>query len=300
MSRLKQILSASQFDRLLIEKLVHHARQKKYTHNMQGKILANMFFEPSTRTSSSFQAAMMKLGGNVLPFHPEHSSTQKKESLVDTLRVIEQYTDVTVLRHPNEKVFEKILPFLKNPIINAGNGGKEHPTQGLLDILTIHEELKRKNLDHLVITMVGDLKHGRTVHSLTKLLLNYEKIHFNFISPPNLQMPNSILEHFKKGDSTYQIEKDYKKHLLNSDVFYMTRIQQERFPNPQEYEEVANCYRLTLEDLKDYPNIVLHPLPRVNEICPQVDSHPAAKYFSQAKYGLYMRMSLLYSVFGFL
>ena len=262
---------------------------------MNGKILANMFFEPSTRTSSSFQSAMLRSGGNVIQFDPEKSSTKKRETLVDTIRVIEQYTDITVIRHPNKDVFDEILPHAKNPIINAGNGGKEHPTQGLSDILTMHEELKRDNLDNLNITMVGDLRHGRTVHSLTDLLLNYENLHFNFISPASLKMPDKITRLFENSSSSFTIDETYHKYISNTDVLYMTRIQEERFENKKDYDDIADSYKLTLNDLSECKEdmIVLHPLPRVNEIAPEVDFHPSAKYFEQAKYGMYLRMSLL-------
>jgi len=303
MSRLKHIISASQFDRSKINLLVQYSRslikRNNYGIDMNGKIMANMFFEPSTRTSSSFQSAMIRLGGNVIQFNPENSSTKKKETLLDTIRVIEQYTDITVIRHPDENVFDELIPHLKNPIINAGNGGKEHPTQGLLDILTMHEELKRIDLDNLNITMVGDLKYGRTVHSLTDLLLNYDNLHFNFISPESLKMPDKIIKLFDGSSSTYNIDNNYNKYITDTDVLYMTRIQKERFESNDEYNKVANSYNLTLDDLNDCNKdmIILHPLPRVNEISTDVDSHPSAKYFKQAKYGMYLRMSLLSYVF---
>ena len=303
MSIIRNILTSSQFDRSSIELLMNFSRKliknpKKYSHLMNDKILANMFFEPSTRTSSSFQSAMMRLGGNVIHFNPEFSSTKKKETLLDTILTMEQYTDITVIRHPQDKVYENLIPYTKNPIINAGDGKNEHPTQGLLDILTIYEELKLEHLDNLNITMVGDLKYGRTVHSLSNLLLNYENIHFNFISPDSLQMPNKIIEMIDNSSSTYTIDTQYQDYLSNTDVLYMTRVQEERFENIEDYKKVANFYNLTVNDIPNENMIILHPLPRVNEISVDVDNHPNAKYFDQARYGMYLRMSLLNYALG--
>ena len=296
----KHIISARQFDRKLIEKLVHSSKDfiknPQNNNHLNGKIMANMFFEPSTRTSSSFQAAMLRLGGNVIPFDPEKSSAKKKETLLDTMRVIEQYTDVSVIRHPDENVFEDLLPHLENPVINAGNGGREHPTQGMLDILTMHEELKKPNLDNTTITMVGDLKYGRTVHSLTELLLNYDNLHFNFVAPDALKMPDKITKLFENSSSTYNVDTTYQKYMGDTDVFYMTRVQEERFDDKEEYARLADTYKLTHKDMDNAKKgmIVMHPLPRVNEISTDVDAHPSAKYFDQAKYGMFMRMSLLH------
>lgn len=308
---LKHILTSTQFKRHDINTLVRnaqklinmsHSASPEYQTLMSGKILANMFFEPSTRTASSFQSAMMRLGGNVIQFDPRTSSTQKKETLLDTIRVMEQYTNVTVIRHPEENILEDLLPHVTNPIINAGDGGNEHPTQALLDVLTMHQELNKEvdtdGLDHLNITMVGDLKYGRTVHSLSNLLFNYKNITFNLISPPSLQMPAHIMDSMEKSSSTYCVDNSYHPYLPHTHVLYMTRIQKERFDTPEEYHAVKHSYQLTLQDLTQaHPNlIIMHPLPRVTEISPEVDTHPAAKYFAQAKYGMFMRMSLLHHV----
>lgn len=305
MNKLRNILTSSQFNRSKIHLLMNHSKKlindpQKYSKQMEGKILANMFFEPSTRTSSSFQSAMMRLGGNVIQFNPENSSTKKRETILDTILTMEQYTDVTVIRHPQDKIYEELIPYTKNPIINAGDGSNEHPTQALLDILTIYEELDRNNLDNLNITMVGDLKYGRTVHSLCKLLLNYDNIQFNFISPESLQMPKKVTELIKQSYSNYTIDTHYHRYLQDSDVLYMTRVQEERFSNMNEYKKVSNAYNLTFNDLYDANKnmIVMHPLPRVNEIAIEVDKHPSAKYFDQAKYGMYLRMSLLNYALG--
>jgi len=304
--RKNHILNSKQFNRENIDSFVKNSQdiikyKDKYKQFMHNKILANMFFEPSTRTSSSFQSAMMRLGGNVIQFNPETSSTKKKESLLDTIRVIEQYTDITVIRHPESNILDDLIPHVNNPIINAGDGQNEHPTQGLLDILTMHQELKRENLDGLNITMVGDLKYGRTVHSLATLLSNYNDITFNFVSSEYLQMPKKIINLLDKTSSNYNINDTYDKYMPKTDVLYMTRVQEERFSNKKEYDKVSDLYKLTLKDMnKANENmIILHPLPRVNEIAEEIDNHPSAKYFAQAKYGMYMRMCLLCYALGY-
>jgi len=295
----RSIISSKQFNRSKIQRLVHNSKQlilneHQYSNALQDKILANVFFEPSTRTSTSFQAAMLRLGGKVIQFNPSISSTKKNESLIDTLRTLEQYTNVTVMRHPQANIFEELLPNLKNPLINGGDGENEHPTQALLDILTMQCELHVQNLDDLTITMVGDLKYGRTVHSLTKMLLNYENMTFNFVSPESLKMPEDITTLIDKSNSSYNVYTSYAHCIPSTDVLYMTRIQEERLQG--ESREVN--YSLSITDLDDVaPHmIILHPLPRVNEIQSEVDLHHSAKYFDQVKYGMYMRMTLLCDV----
>ena len=299
---LRHIVRSAQFNRREIEKFISLAQKIKrnpvdYSRRLNNKILANMFYEPSTRTSSSFQAAMMRLGGNVIQFNPTVSSAKKGETLLDTIKMMEQYTDLTVIRHPESKVLDPIIDDLKNPVINAGDGANEHPTQGLLDLLTITEELKLEHLDNLNITMVGDLKYGRTVHSLTKYLLNFDNIHFNLVSPSSLKMPDKVKKLINQSNSTFEEFEQYDEPIQNTDVLYMTRIQQERFDSLEEYNRVANSYHLKLDDIPPYSFnsnfIVLHPLPRVNEIDVEVDDHPSAKYFDQAGYGMYMRMALI-------
>lgn len=294
------IINSKQFSRIQIETLLQNSQDimdniNYFQNRLQGHIMASMFFEPSTRTSSSFQCAMMRLGGNILPFSAIDSSIKKKESLLDTLKTVEQYTDITVFRHPESNILDNIVDKLENPIINAGDGSNEHPTQGLLDILTIQQELDLNNLDNLNITFVGDLKHGRTVHSLTNLLLNYNNLTFNLVSPLSLKLPKKIKKIIEKSNSKYNEYDIYDDVISETNVLYMTRIQKERFETLTDYNLVSNTYELKRSDLPlDYKDfIIMHPLPRVNEINIDVDYHPSAKYFNQVKYGMYMRMALL-------
>ncbi len=265
---------------------------------LKGKIMATLFFEPSTRTRLSFEAAMKKLGGECIGFSStEGSSVAKGENLSDTIHVVENYCDVIVLRHPLEGAAKFAAEVATVPVINAGSGAEEHPTQALLDLLTIKREKNR--IDGLKIALVGDLKYGRTVHSLAYALSKYD-VDLYFVSPELLRMRESVLHDLKEKNITYHEYTKLDDVISDVDVLYVTRIQKERFSDPAEYEKVRGTYKITLETLKDAKEdlIILHPLPRVEEIDPAVDNTPHAKYFKQTYYGLLLRMALLALVLG--
>jgi len=265
---------------------------------LKGKIMATLFFEPSTRTRLSFEAAMKKLGGECIGFSSaEGSSVAKGENLSDTIHVVENYCDVIVLRHPLEGAAKFAAEVATVPVINAGSGAEEHPTQALLDLFTIKREKNR--IDGLKIALVGDLKYGRTVHSLAYALSMYD-VDLYFVSPELLRMRKSVLHDLKERDITFHEYTKLDDIISNIDVLYVTRIQKERFSDPAEYEKVRGTYKITLETLKDAKEdlIILHPLPRVEEIDPAVDNTPFAKYFKQTYYGLLLRMALLALVLG--
>ncbi len=265
---------------------------------LKGKLLANLFYEPSTRTSASFTAAMERLGGSVIPINEvKYSSVSKGESLPDTVRSLEAYADVIVLRHPEEGATALAAQYTKKPIINAGDGVGEHPTQALLDLFTILEELGE--VDGLTITLVGDLKYGRTVHSLARLLSRYD-VALNYVSPPILQMPGKIVAEIEESGTPQVVHTDLEDVIGDSDVVYVTRVQKERFENPADYEAVAGAYVISPETMKLAKDrmALMHPLPRVNEISIDVDDDPRAAYFRQMEYGMYVRMALLALVLG--
>lgn len=301
----KDILSVKQFDRENLDYIfgVAHEMQEMVRRVgsfdlLKGKILANLFYEPSTRTSSSFTAAMERLGGSVIPINEvRYSSVSKGESLPDTVRTLESYADVIVLRHPETGSAALAARYARKPVINAGDGVGEHPTQALLDLFTIREELGQ--VDGLTVTMLGDLKYGRTVHSLARLLTLYD-IRLNYVSPSILRMPPEIIEEIKAIDTQQAEYTDLEAVLPETDVLYVTRVQKERFSDPQEYEQVKGAYVITPETLKAAKErmIVMHPLPRVGEISMEVDDDPRAAYFRQMEYGLYTRMALLAAVLG--
>ncbi len=262
---------------------------------LKGKILANLFYEPSTRTASSFTAAMERLGGSVIPISEvKYSSVSKGESLPDTVRTLECYADVIVLRHPELGASALAAQYARKPVINAGDGVGEHPTQALLDLFTIREELGE--IDGLTITMLGDLKYGRTVHSLARLLSLYN-VKLHYVSPDILRMPAEIIAEI---GVTQQEHATLDAALPDTDVLYVTRIQKERFTDLDEYEGVKNAFIITPETLTAAKEkmIVMHPLPRVGEITMDVDDDPRAAYFRQMEYGLYVRMALLAMVLG--
>jgi aspartate carbamoyltransferase len=265
---------------------------------LKGKILANLFYEPSTRTSSSFTSAMERLGGSVIPINEvRYSSVSKGESLPDTVRTLECYADVIVLRHPEVGASALAAQYARKPIINAGDGVGEHPTQALLDLFTIEEELGR--LDGLTVTMLGDLKYGRTVHSLARLLSLFPT-RLNYVSPDILRMPAELVAELK-AKGLPQVEHDsLDKILPETDVLYVTRVQKERFESQEDYEKVRGVYVITPATLAAAKEemIVMHPLPRVGEIAMEVDADPRAAYFRQMEYGLYIRMALLAMVLG--
>jgi len=272
------------------------ARGKK-SNMLSGKILALLFFEPSTRTRMSFETAMKRLGGAVINLGPaEGSSISKGESLADTVRVIGGYADAIVIRHPKEGSARLASEFSPVPVLNAGDGAGHHPTQTLLDLYTIKKE---SCLDNLSIALVGDLKYGRTVHSLAYALSLYGA-DITLVSPPSLRMPEAIRSDLSSKGTQVRETTDLKQIIDNVDVLYMTRIQKERFPDPVEYSKVARSYSITPEFLAGARKnlIIMHPLPRVDEISPMVDSTAHARYFEQSFYGVPVRMALLKMLIG--
>ncbi|MBU4224556.1 MAG: aspartate carbamoyltransferase [Chloroflexi bacterium] len=267
---------------------------------LKGKILANLFYEPSTRTSSSFTAAMERLGGSVIPINEvKYSSVSKGESLPDTIRTLECYADVIVLRHPETGSAAIAAKAARKPVINAGDGVGEHPTQALLDTFTIFEELGVGVVDGMTVTMLGDLKYGRTVHSLARLLSLY-KVKLNYVSPEILRMPKEVMDEVGEKGIPQAEYGSLAKVLPETDVLYVARVQKERFADPADYEKVKGAYVIDPEIMKAAKKemIVMHPLPRVGEISVDFDDDPRAAYFRQMEYGLYVRMALLAMVLG--
>lgn len=266
----------------------------KYAHACDRKTLATCFYEPSTRTRLSFEAAMYHLGGHVLGFSSAGSSSAAKgESVSDTIRMISCYADICAMRHPKEGA--PLVASLKSsiPVINAGDGGHQHPTQTLTDLLTIRS--LKGHLDNITIGLCGDLKFGRTVHSLIEALSRYEGVRFILISPPELRVPEYILEMLNKKQLSYKEVQSLDDAMPDLDILYMTRVQRERFFNEDDYIRMKDCYILDMARMalaKD-DMLVLHPLPRVNEIAVEVDDDPRAAYFKQAQYGMYVRMALI-------
>lgn len=301
----QDIISVRQFEREDLEYIfgvAHEMRgmvERVGTFDLlKGKILANLFYEPSTRTSSSFTSAMERLGGSVIPINEvRYSSVTKGESLTDTVRTLDCYADVIVLRHPETGSAAIAAKAARKPVINAGDGTGEHPTQALLDAFTIREELGR--LDDIHVTMLGDLKYGRTVHSLARLLSLYN-VELDYVSPDILRMPQEVMDEVgAKGISQAEFG-TLDKVLPESDVLYVTRVQKERFEDPAEYERVKGAYVIDVDVMKPAKRemIVMHPLPRVGEISVDFDEDPRAAYFRQMEYGLYVRMALLAMVLG--
>ena len=283
-----------------IEELIKVAKDimqnpESYSEKCKHKKLATLFFEPSTRTRLSFEAAMLELGGNVIGFsEAASSSTAKGESVSDTIRTVGCYSDIIAMRHPKEGA--PLVASMKSvvPVINAGDGGHNHPTQTLTDLLTISCEKKR--LNNLTIGLCGDLKFGRTVHSLIKAMARYENIKFVLISPKELQVPDYVKkEILDKNKMEYIETTDIEEYMDKLDILYMTRIQKERFANEDEYNKLKNCYILNKEKLAKAKQdlCIMHPLPRVNEISVEVDRDPRACYFKQVLYGKYIRMALI-------
>lgn len=269
----------------------------RYAHVCDGKKLATCFYEPSTRTRLSFEAAMLNLGGKVLGFSDAScSSASKGESVADTIRIISCYADICAMRHPKEGAPMVAASYSKIPVINAGDGGHQHPTQTLTDMLTIRS-LKGR-LNHLTIGLCGDLKFGRTVHSLIRALSRYEDVHFIFISPEELRVPDYITDMLKEKGIDYEEVIRLEDRIGSLDLLYMTRVQKERFFNEEDYVRLKDFYILNKAKLelarKDM--LILHPLPRVNEISVEVDDDPRAVYFKQAQYGVYVRMALIYTL----
>lgn len=269
--------------------------REKYSHLCDGRTLATLFYEPSTRTRLSFEAAMLNLGGRVLGFaSADSSSAAKGESISDTIRVVSCYADICAIRHPKEGAPKVASQFSGIPVINAGDGGHQHPTQTLTDLLTIRS-LKGR-LGDLTIGLCGDLKFGRTVHSLIKSLSRYQGIRFALISPDELRLPDYIRkEVLDREGIPYEEVSDLEDVMGKLDILYMTRVQRERFFNEEDYVRLKDCYILTSKKMAAAkPDMaVLHPLPRVNEIATEVDSDPRAAYFKQVQYGVYVRMALI-------
>ena len=297
---MRHLMSPLDFSVEELDKLIDlandiEANPKKYSHVCDEKILATCFYEPSTRTRLSFESAMMRLGGKVLGFaSADSSSAAKGESVSDTIRVISCYADICAMRHPKEGAPMVAMSKSRIPIINAGDGGHQHPTQTLTDLLTI-KSLKGR-LNNLTIGLCGDLKFGRTVHSLISALIRYTGIRFVFISPDELKIPDYIREDVLiKNNIEFKEVVKLDDVMPELDLLYMTRVQRERFFNEEDYVRLKDFYILTKEKMalaKD-DCLILHPLPRVNEISVEVDDDPRAAYFKQAQYGVYVRMALI-------
>ena len=271
-----------------------------FADKCKGKILATLFYEPSTRTRLSFESAMLRLGGRVLGFaSADSSSAAKGESVADTIRIISGYADIAAMRHPKEGAPLRAARYSRIPVINAGDGGHSHPTQTLLDMMTIRR--RKGRLDHLTIGFCGDLKFGRTVHSLIKSLSRLPGMRFVLISPEELRVPDYIISEVLAPNGIDYVEtRSLEGALPDLDILYMTRVQRERFFNEEDYIRLKNSYVLTREKLALAPAdmAVLHPLPRVNEITLDVDDDPRAAYFEQAQNGVYMRMALIMTLLG--
>jgi len=282
---------------LLAEKI---EKDDKYMReSCKGRLLATLFFEPSTRTRLSFEAAMLRLGGSCLGFaEPGSSSASKGESLADTIRMAASYADAIVMRNPKEGAALLASRYSNVPVINAGDGGHHHPTQTLTDLLTIKRLLGK--IEKLTIGFCGDLKFGRTVHSLAKALSRYPNINMIFISPSELKLPDYIKSILNKQKIFFEERENLEKSMPELDVLYMTRVQRERFFNEDDYIRLKDTYVLSSDKMAIAKEkmVVLHPLPRVNEISVEIDADPRAAYFKQAKFGMYVRMALLASILG--
>jgi aspartate carbamoyltransferase catalytic subunit len=298
----RDIISIEDFSREEINYILNISQAmeplaSKGSDMLKGKILATLFFEPSTRTRLSFEAAMLKLGGSVIGFaEAEIASVKKGENLADTVRTVENYADVIALRHPLEGAAKLASEFSKVPIINGGSGAEEHPTQAFIDLYTMQKE--KGKIDGLKIALVGDLRYGRTVHSLACALSLYN-VELYLISPESLKMRLGVLRTIQNKIPVIE-DTSLEKIMPQLDVLYVTRIQKERFPDPAEYAKVKGVYKIDLKTLSNAKKdlIILHPLPRVDEIAPEVDNTPQARYFQQVWNGIIVRMALLALVLG--
>lgn len=288
-------LSVEEIDELIETAKDIMSNKEKYSEKCKNKILATLFFEPSTRTRLSFESAMLGLGGNVIGFSDaSNSSTSKGETVSDTIRVVNGYSDIIAMRHPKEGAPMVASKVSRVPIINAGDGGHNHPTQTLTDLLTINKEKGR--LENLTIGLCGDLKFGRTVHSLITAMSRYKNIKFILISPEELKIPDYIKTNvLDKNNIEWCETQDIEEYIDKLDILYMTRVQKERFFNEADYVRLKDYYILNEEKLKNAKSdlCIMHPLPRVNEISKEVDEDPRACYFKQAEYGRYIRMALI-------
>jgi len=299
---MKDIISMRSLKKEQIEKILEMARKLEENPQpelLKGRVVSALFFEPSTRTRLSFYSAAQRLGAQVLGFDsPDGTSLKKGESLSDTIRMAEAYSDVIVMRHPLDGSAKLAAETSRVPVLNAGDGSNQHPSQTLLDLYTIKKE--RGSLEKLKIAFVGDLKYGRTVHSLSKALTHYDAEMY-FVAPEALQMPKYVLEDMDRAGIKYHIVEDFRDILAEVDVFYMTRIQKERFPDEEEYSKVKGVYVINKENIlgkcKD-EMIIMHPLPRVDEISTDLDETKHAKYFEQAANGVPTRQAMLATVLG--
>lgn len=292
------ITDYSKNDWLAILSLAEKFEQNPPGNILQGKVVASLFFEPSTRTRLSFESAVQKLGGTVIGFDQAgSSSTSKGETLKDTIRMVSGYADLIVMRHPLEGSARLAAEYATVPVINAGDGANQHPTQTLLDLYSIQKT--QGSLDNLSISFVGDLKYGRTIHSTLQAMSHF-KSSFTFVSPPELVIPESLRLELDAAKIPYREISDLMAALPSSDILYMTRIQKERFADPIEYEQVKNAFVLNRDMLKKTKrNLrIMHPLPRVNEIDEDVDEDKRAYYFEQARNGLYTRQSIIANIMG--
>ena len=293
-------LSVEEIDALVQKGCDIMANPAAYAHKCDGKILATLFFEPSTRTRLSFESAMLSLGGQVLGFSSAASSSASKgESVADTIRVVSAYCDIIAMRHPKEGAPLVATMHSLVPVINAGDGGHNHPTQTLTDLMTIHKE--KGHVDNLTVGFCGDLKFGRTVHSLVAAMSRYTGIRFVFVSPEELKLPRYVKEQYiKEKNIPYTQSASLEEVMPELDVLYMTRVQKERFFNEEDYLHLKDSYILTPDKLANAKKdlCILHPLPRVNEISVAVDDDPRACYFKQAQNGRYIRMALIMKLLG--
>lgn len=282
----------------LAERFAPSATGQKHNTSLAGKVLATLFYEPSTRTRLSFETAMHRLGGSVVGFSdPSSTSNKKGETLADTVRIVDGFADAIVLRHPKEGSARLAAEYAEHPVVNAGDGAGEHPSQTLLDLYTIKQEFRK--IDGLTVVLLGDLKFGRTVHSLVAALAQYA-VRLILVGPATLRLPDEVVEAARDRGAKIETMDDLEAALAEADVLYVTRIQQERFVDPEEYRKVAGVYRITNVLLKKAKKslIVMHPLPRVDEIDPEVDASPHARYFQEAANGVPVRMALLASILG--
>ena len=282
---------------LEIAKKIEKTSEEKKLNFLKGKIIATLFFEPSTRTKMSFESAAFRLGAQVLQLPPlELSSVKKGESFSDTIKMVESYSDVIVVRHPNDGAARLASTTSQKPVLNAGDGSNQHPSQTLLDLYTIKDE--KGTLNNLSIAFVGDLKYGRTVHSLVKALTHFNPTIY-FVAPKILQMPSYLIDDLDKNNIKYEILEDFRDCLDKIDVFYMTRIQKERFPDIEDYEKVKGVYVINKKNILGKCKedmIILHPLPRVDEISTDLDETKHALYFKQAKNGIPIRQAMMMKV----
>ena len=302
----RHVLKVAQFTRddldqvfAVADEMQEMVRDQGGSDLLKGKVLANMFYEPSTRTSCSFMAAMQRLGGQVIPINEaKTSSVAKGESIADTAVTLGCYADVMVIRNPEVGSAAEAAAHAGIPVLNAGDGVGEHPTQALLDTFTMRQELGR--LDGLTVTLLGDLKNGRTVHSLARLLTRFDDVKLNYVAPESLRMPQDVVDEVAAAGVDQAMHEQLDDVLPGTDVLYVTRIQKERFADPADYEKVKGVFVITPETLTHAKEhmIVMHPLPRVNEIAVEVDDDPRAAYFRQMEYGMYVRMALLALVLG--